>query len=136
MPVDNPKLKRPKLFSTELPSISKRVHSRRRMLMKKRLVLKSGECNIALANVSKRHLRFLTDLFTTLVEIKWRYTLLLFVLAFVLSWLVFSLIWWVIGYVNGDLDNYENPDHKPCVDNVYDFTTALLFSIETQHTIG
>ena len=35
----------------------------------------------------------------------------------------------------GDLDG-SDPDHVVCVDNVLDFTTAFLFSVETQHTIG
>ena len=135
MPVDNPKL-----ITNGIKSGRHRPYSvsftNRRAINNKRLVLKNGECNITLANISRRHLRYLTDIFTTLVEIKWRYTLLLFTLAFVLSWLLFSFVWWLICLFNGDFENFEKVDHKPCVENVHDFKTALLFSIETQHTIG
>ena len=116
-----------------------RWHSKR---VRRRLVYKNGECNISHANIKKRRQRYLADIFTTLVDIKWRWNLLIFVLAFTLSWLLFALIWWLISFSHGDFENYGKngkdgkEEWKPCVEEVYDFTTALLFSIETQHTIG
>ena len=104
--------------------------------MRRRLVHKNGECNISHANIKKRRQRYLADIFTTLVDIKWRWNLLIFVLAFTLSWLIFALIWWLICFSHGDFDNKDKESFKPCVKDVTDFTTALLFSIETQHTIG
>lgn len=104
--------------------------------VRRRLVYKNGECNIAHSNIKKRKQRYLADIFTTLVDIKWRYNLLIFVLAFTLSWLSFALIWWLICFAHGDFEHSKNGDHEPCVEAVTDFTTALLFSIETQHTIG
>ena len=107
--------------------------------VRRRLVYKNGECNISHVNIKKRRQRYLADIFTTLVDIKWRWNLLIFVLAFTLSWLLFGLIWWLICFSHGDF-NEENrkagANWDPCVHEVYDFTTALLFSIETQHTIG
>ena len=39
--------------------------------------------------------------------------------------------------LSGDFDpESQEPDHVVCVDNVVDFTSAFLFSVETQHTIG
>ncbi|ELU17004.1 hypothetical protein CAPTEDRAFT_3998 [Capitella teleta] len=104
--------------------------------MRRRLVHKNGECNISHANIKKRRQRYLADIFTTLVDIKWRWNLLIFVLAFTVSWLVFALIWWLICFSHGDFDHQGDSKFKPCVKEVTDFTTALLFSIETQHTIG
>jgi potassium inwardly-rectifying channel subfamily J len=57
-------------------------------------------------------------------------------LAFILSWLIFAVIWWLISFSHGDLENSNNPKWKPCVKEMHTFTSALLFSIETQHTIG
>ena len=39
---------------------------------------------------------------------------------------------------SGDFDPESQQDegHRVCVDNVVDFTSAFLFSVETQHTIG
>ena len=104
--------------------------------VRRRLVYKNGECNISHANIKKRRQRYLADIFTTLVDIKWRWNLLIFILAFTLSWLLFALIWWLICFSHGDFENHGNQEWKPCVEEVHDFTTALLFSIETQHTIG
>ena len=53
-----------------------------------------------------------------------------------MSWLLFALCWWLICFSHDDFKNYGKKDHQPCVREVHDFTSALLFSIETQHTIG
>ncbi|XP_045514705.1 G protein-activated inward rectifier potassium channel 3-like isoform X3 [Pieris brassicae] len=109
---------------------------------RRRAILKNGECNILKSRLSQRRLRFLQDMFTTFVDAQWRWTLLLFTLSFIISWLIFALIWWLIAFTHGDLE----PDHlpemqessnwKPCVLGIYGFTSCFLFSIETQHTIG
>ncbi|KAK7883228.1 hypothetical protein WMY93_029402 [Mugilogobius chulae] len=83
-----------------------------------RLVTKDGRCNIEYGNIKySKHLSFLADFWTTVVEI--------------------SLIWYWIARDNGDL-TWQNPseDHSPCVDNVVGLTTAFLYSLETQTTIG
>jgi potassium inwardly-rectifying channel subfamily J len=104
--------------------------------LRRRLVYKNGEVNISHTNIKKRKRRYLADIFTTLVDIKWRWNLLLFIAAFILSWLIFAMIWWLICFSHGDFENAGKPNWEPCVMEVFDFTTALLFSIETQHTIG
>ena len=76
---------------------------------------------------------YLMDIFTTLVEIRWRVTLLGFSLSYILSWLFFGLCYWLIAKVHGDIDDVSN---SPCVDNVRGFTGAFMFSMETQATIG
>ncbi|XP_051243901.1 inward rectifier potassium channel 16-like [Dicentrarchus labrax] len=76
---------------------------------------------------------YLIDIFTTLVENRWRVMLLIFSLSYILSWLFFGLCYWLIAYVHGDVDNVDN---EPCVDNVRGFTGAFMFSMETQATIG
>ena len=41
-------------------------------------------------------------------------------------------------FFSGDLHPADQraEDHVVCVENVEDFTTSFLFSLETQHTIG
>lgn len=73
------------------------------------------------------------DIFTTLVEIRWRAMLLIFSLSYILSWLFFGLCYWLIAHVNGDIVNVDN---EPCIENVRGFTGAFMFSMETQATIG
>ncbi|CAG9584733.1 unnamed protein product [Danaus chrysippus] len=127
------------------PSGSKRSRSHRHgasRRTRRRAILKNGECNILKSKISQRRLRFLQDMFTTLVDAQWRWTLLIFTLSFILSWLGFALIWWLIAVTHGDLEPehlppmQESSNWKPCVFNIYDFTSCFLFSIETQHTIG
>jgi len=102
--------------------------------IRRRAVTKSGDCNILQSKISKHRLRFLQDIFTTLVDSQWRWTLLVFALSFVLSWLGFAVIWYLIAKSHGDLEDPMPED--VCVLNIFDFTSCLLFSIETQTTIG
>ena len=73
-----------------------------------------------------------------MLDMKWRYNLLMFSLAFLMSWLIFGFLWWLIAKLHGDLSVHYDEDstRTPCVNHVHDFVTALLFSVETQHTIG
>lgn len=113
-----------------------------RSKMRRRVVLKNGECNVLQSRVAQRRLRYLQDIFTTLVDIQWRWTLLVFALSFILSWLGFALLWWLIAFTHGDFEPEHLPDlqeesqWKPCIKEIYSFASCFLFSIETQHTIG
>ncbi|XP_061555773.1 inward rectifier potassium channel 16-like [Phycodurus eques] len=98
-----------------------------------RFMQKDGSFPVAFHKVPREWSLYLLDIFTTLVEIRWRVMLLVFSLAYVLSWLFFGLCYWLIAYVHGDGDGDVD---GPCVLNVHDFTSAFLFSTETQATIG
>jgi len=110
--------------------------------IRRRAVLKNGECNVIQKRIAQRRIRFLQDIFTTLVDSQWRWTLLVFALSFFLSWLAFAVIWWLIAFTHGDLEEMHLPPNQaesnwtPCVFNIISFTSCFLFSIETQHTIG
>ena len=80
---------------------------------------------------------------------KWRWTILVFALNFILSWLVIGVIWYFIAYVHGDILYFQNMYHADdmetyknnsthilCVTEIKSFVTAFLFSVETQTTIG
>ncbi|XP_037113156.1 inward rectifier potassium channel 16-like [Syngnathus acus] len=95
-----------------------------------RFMRKDGGFPVAFRKVPGDWSPYLLDLFTTLVEIRWRVMLLLFSLSYIVSWLFFGLCYWLMAYVHGD------GGRGPCVLNVYDFTSAFLFSMETQATIG
>lgn len=104
--------------------------------VRKRVIFKNGDCNVMQENVAKRRRRYLADIFTTLVDIQWRYNLMVFSMGFILSWLGFAIIWWLICFTHGDLEHVTDETWIPCVKNLHSFTSAFLFSIETQHTIG
>ncbi|KAK9397048.1 G protein-activated inward rectifier potassium channel 1-like [Crotalus adamanteus] len=105
---------------------------------RQRFVDKNGRCNVQHGNLGSENSRYLSDLFTTLVDLKWRWNLLIFLLTYTVAWLVMASMWWGIAYLRGDLDIHQSPGsgHNPCVANVYNFPSAFLFFIETEATIG
>ncbi|GCB67658.1 hypothetical protein scyTo_0012172 [Scyliorhinus torazame] len=112
-----------------------KIHTRRKC--RSRFVKKNGQCNVQFANMRDKPQRYIADIFTTCVDVRWRYMLLIFSLAFVISWLAFGLAFWLIALIHGDLENPAGDENfMPCVLQVNGFIAAFLFSIETQTTIG
>ncbi|XP_066242842.1 inward rectifier potassium channel 16 [Saccopteryx leptura] len=101
---------------------------------RRRLLHKDGSCNVYFKHIFGEWGSYVVDIFTTLVDTKWRHMFVIFSLSYILSWLIFGSIFWLIAFHHGDLLN--DPDITPCVDNVHSFTGAFLFSLETQTTIG
>nr|XP_057905706.1 inward rectifier potassium channel 16-like [Doryrhamphus excisus] len=99
-----------------------------------RFMHKDGRFPVVFQKVPRDCSPYLLDIFTTLVEIRWRVMLLVFSLSYIVSWLFFGLCYWFIAFVHGD--NIDDAAGNPCVVNVYGFTSAFLFSMETQATIG
>ena len=108
------------------------------MHYRRRLVYKNGECNVSHKHIRKVKRHYLADIFTTLIDLKWRWSLIIFTMTFVSTWLLFAIIWWIIAFTHGDFvqENLDDESYSPCIDAVSDFPTAFLFSLETQHTIG
>ncbi|KAK5602067.1 ATP-sensitive inward rectifier potassium channel 11 [Crenichthys baileyi] len=103
-----------------------------------RFITKTGSCNVAHKNIREQG-RFLQDVFTTMVDLKWQHSLLIFTSAFLCSWMLFAMIWWLLAFAHGDLeprDPDNDPGPVPCVTAIHSFTSAFLFSIEVQVTIG
>ncbi|XP_075967785.1 ATP-sensitive inward rectifier potassium channel 8 [Anarhichas minor] len=136
-----------------LPGLASRMPRKpvfRDRVNKARFIAKNGSCNLAHKNIREQG-RFLQDVFTTLVDLKWRFTLVIFTTTFVSSWLLFAMTWWLVAFAHGDLDS-RYPDSGDldsgnltrgdlqnktyCVTDVKSFTSAFLFSIEVQVTIG
>ncbi|CAG5958476.1 unnamed protein product [Menidia menidia] len=103
-----------------------------------RFITKSGSCNVAHKNIREQG-RFLQDVFTTMVDLKWQHSLLIFTSAFLCSWMLFAMAWWLLAFAHGDLEPRDpegDPGPVPCVTAIHSFTSAFLFSIEVQVTIG
>ena len=71
-----------------------------------------------------------------MIDLPWSWTLLSFATSFLISWSLFAAIWYLVMLTHGDLSDTRAEDHVVCVDNIQDFTSCFLFSLETQHTIG
>lgn len=80
--------------------------------VRRRAVFKNGDCNVVQKHLQRRRVRFLQDMYTTMVDWQWRWTLLAFALSFILSWLFFALIWWLIMYTHGDLEELHLPHNQ------------------------
>ncbi|XP_067101028.1 G protein-activated inward rectifier potassium channel 1-like [Osmerus mordax] len=103
---------------------------------RQRFVDKNGRCNVQHGNLGGETSRYISDIFTTLVDLKWRWNLLIFILTYTIAWLVMASMWWIIAYIRGDLNHGHDSSYTPCVANVYNFPSAFLFFIETEATIG
>uniref|UniRef100_A0A3P8T1A7 ATP-sensitive inward rectifier potassium channel 14 n=1 Tax=Amphiprion percula TaxID=161767 RepID=A0A3P8T1A7_AMPPE len=102
--------------------------------VRSRFVKKNGQCNVVFTNLEERRQRYLADIFTTCVDIRWRYLLLIFCCSFMVSWLLFGIIFYSVSLAHGD---FLGPTQRmPCILHVQGFVGALLFSMETQTTIG
>ena len=105
------------------------------MNKRKRIVLKGGETSIKFKNISQKKRKYISDLYTTLLDTSWAFCMLLFTASFYLSWLIFALTYLSLSFLHGDLANH-GPGWVPCIQELDDFSSAFLFSLETQHTIG
>ncbi|CAF3996233.1 unnamed protein product [Rotaria sordida] len=106
---------------------------------RQRLITKDGNINFRRLHIEERS-RYLKDAFTSLLDLSWRWILFLFVFCFVTSWILFAIIWYVIMIIHGDFSNQIlngiDDNYIPCVAGIKSFSGALLYSIETQQTIG
>ncbi|XP_061905067.1 G protein-activated inward rectifier potassium channel 2-like [Entelurus aequoreus] len=121
--------------SSAINKVPKQLVTMERTRRVQRYVRKDGKCNVHHGNVRETY-RYLTDIFTTLVDLKWRFNLFVFVLVYTVTWLFFGFMWWLIAYLRGDLDHLADNLWTPCVNNLNSFVSAFLFSIETETTIG
>lgn len=62
----------------------------------------------------------------------WVTIVLLYIIVFLVSWFIFAVLYYTLD----NTDRVEGKEKSLCLDNVKTFAEALLFSIETQQTIG
>uniref|UniRef100_A0A3Q3KWH1 ATP-sensitive inward rectifier potassium channel 14 n=1 Tax=Mastacembelus armatus TaxID=205130 RepID=A0A3Q3KWH1_9TELE len=108
--------------------------------VRSRFVKKNGQCNVVFTNMQEKRQRYLADIFTTCVDIRWRYLLLIFCTSFIISWLFFGIIFYTVSLAHGDFEEHpvapKADGRMPCILHIQGFVGALLFSMETQTTIG
>ncbi|XP_037116660.1 ATP-sensitive inward rectifier potassium channel 10-like isoform X1 [Syngnathus acus] len=102
-----------------------------------RVFSKDGRSNVLIEHVRGRRALYLRDLWTTFLDMQWRYKFFLFCATFAGTWFLFGLLWYLVAAVHGDLpDSGWASNHTPCVTEVRTLTGAFLFSLESQTTIG
>uniref|UniRef100_A0A493U3R3 Potassium inwardly rectifying channel subfamily J member 10 n=1 Tax=Anas platyrhynchos platyrhynchos TaxID=8840 RepID=A0A493U3R3_ANAPP len=88
-------------------------------------------------HIADKRFLYLKDLWTTFIDMQWRYKLLLFSATFAGTWFAFGVVWYLVAVAHGDLLEFDPPaNHTPCVMQVHTLTGAFLFSLESQTTIG
>ncbi len=117
-----------------------------------RFVDKNGRINVnysSLGRVKTMH----SNVVLFIMQSNWCFVLTLVLFGFILSWFFFALLYFLVSIEHGDfvinedeqvlLNNqtnytkqYVKIEQEKCVQDVHNFLSALLFSIETQHTIG
>lgn len=102
---------------------------------RQRYVTKDGKCRVNLGPIEDKS-RFLSDIFTTLVDLKYRWFLLVFSMGYILTWVAFGGIYFFGAWLRDDIAHHDDPLWKPCYEKVDGFLSALLLSLESQRTIG
>jgi len=112
---------------------------------KKRMVEKDGHVNV-ISSLKDRHFCVSYNLVSDPVGTvaKWTFFehLLVLLILCLVPWIVFALIWHLTFWLHGDLDQNNLPDKQeetgwtPCVYAIHNFASSLLFSLETQRSIG
>ncbi|KAM8927582.1 G protein-activated inward rectifier potassium channel 4-like [Pelodytes ibericus] len=102
---------------------------------RQRYVTKDGKCRVNLGRIVEKK-RFLSDIFTTVVDLKYRWFIFVFMLCYIVTWVGFGVIYFLDAFIRDDVNHIGDPEWKPCIDNVDSFLSALLFSVESQRTIG
>lgn len=73
-------------------------------LRKRRRVLsKDGRSNVRIEHVSGRNALYMRDLWTTFLDMQWRYKFFLFTATFAGTWFLFGVLWYLVALVHGDL---------------------------------
>lgn len=62
-----------------------------------RLVSKNSMYNIKHVGTQGKGKYLMHDFFTTMVDTKWRWNVLIFVSGFVITWLLFALFYWLVS---------------------------------------
>ncbi|BFZ18816.1 hypothetical protein BsWGS_21855 [Bradybaena similaris] len=106
------------------------------MKPRRTLVRKEGQSNLVFKGIQKKRVKYLKDLYVTLLDLKWRWAILILFCGFFVSYFIFSVIYFLLSYIHGDLSHFGDPKYRPCIKNLSSYWDAVLFSIETQSTIG
>lgn len=117
-----------------------------------RFVNKNGRINTMYTSIGRiKHMH--SNIILFVMQAKWWLVLTFVLCSFILSWYIFAFLYFLISIEHGDfllneddedlLENSTNftygetlVEKQTCVKEVHNFLSALLFSIETQQSIG
>ena len=89
--------------------------------------------------------RYFSDIFTTLLDSSWWWVLFITTAVYIGHWIIFGIFYLAFAIANNDYAKIkgtiefaqnQTDSIEPCVSDVYDMTSAFLFSMESETTIG
>ncbi|XP_002001643.3 ATP-sensitive inward rectifier potassium channel 12 [Drosophila mojavensis] len=107
-----------------------------------RVMQKNGHENVVFRRIPEKSWRYMRDAITTLIELDWKYMLTIFLGSYFLSWLFFGVLCYMVAYSHGDFlfdsvtDERLGEGQDPCIYGVRTFVAMMIYSIETQTTLG
>ena len=116
-------------YGDAFPNLVPPVAGTTRYFRRRLVSRKNGRSTVSHSHIARWTFGFVKDGFTTLINANWLVILLVFCAAYILSWLLFAALWAAVAEGYGGVNN-------TCVINVEDFTSAFLFSVEVETTIG
>ncbi|GMR31883.1 hypothetical protein PMAYCL1PPCAC_02078, partial [Pristionchus mayeri] len=97
-----------------------------------RLLAKHGRTLLGIEGLPHKWRNDVRNWFHLLIECSWSFVLFLFSIGYLGTWIFYGIIYFFI-YLNYPT-NTEG--ESVCITQVRDFSSAFLFSMESQHTIG
>lgn len=94
--------------------------------VRRRLVEKNGQRNVRSRLIPRT--RYVQDIFTTILDARWKWMFTFFIVVYLFSWVLFATVWWLIYQMRKVANE--------CIIGVKNWSTAFLYSLETQQTIG
>lgn len=73
------------------------------VLRRRRVLSKDGHSNVRLEHITGRGSLYLRDLWTTFLDMQWRYKFFFFSATFAGTWFLFGVLWYLVALVHGDL---------------------------------
>ncbi|KAK0393117.1 hypothetical protein QR680_000063 [Steinernema hermaphroditum] len=111
--------------------------SRKKIVQRNRLVEQNGYINLRLTGTRKFEFgNYARDLYMTLLEVRWRYLVLVYFILLTSMWFAFALFYFTQAVQHGDLQGHADHEWTPCIHNAESFIDLLIFSFATQSTVG
>ncbi|KAH8378527.1 hypothetical protein KR093_011824, partial [Drosophila rubida] len=107
-----------------------------------RVMDKNGNENVTFRSIPEKSWRYMRDVITTLIELEWKYMLTLFLGSYFLSWTFFGVLCYMVAYSHGDFlfdavsGERLGEGSEPCIYGGPNFMAIMIYSIETQTTLG
>jgi hypothetical protein len=78
-----------------------------------------------------------SDIFNTVMEWQWRWCVFIFSASFLLSWYIFACLYSIEPWLRGDFAVVrDDPAQSLCIASCVTFVDFIMFSVETQASIG